>query len=103
MDVTKKQYATYLRQWQEHCSEQKINPFSTTVSQGINLLGDLYEKQKLSCSALNTARSALSFVIFPPESSTFGNHPLVCRLLRGAFAARPSLPRYKSIWNVVIV
>ena len=102
MDVTKKQYATYLRQWQEHCGEQKISLFSTTVSQGINFLGDLYEKQKLSCSALNTAMSALSLVIFP-ESSTFGNHPLVCRLLRGAFAARPSLPRYKSMWNVAIV
>ena len=45
MDVTKKQYATYLRQWQEHCSEQKINPFSTTAWQGINFLGD-YTKSR---------------------------------------------------------
>ena len=102
-DGTKKQFATYLRQWQEHCCEQKINPFSATVSQGINFLGDQYEKQKLSYSALNTARSALSLVILPPEGSTFGNHPLVGRLLRGIFTTRPSLPRYKSVWDVAIV
>ena len=53
-----------------------LSDFSATVSQGINFLADLYEKQKLSYSALNTARSALSLVIFPPESPTFGNHPL---------------------------
>ena len=100
---TKKQYTTYLRQWEKYCSEQNIDPVSATVTQGINFLGDLYEKQHLSYSALNTARSALSLVIFPPEGSTFGNHPLVCQLLRGVFTARLSLPRYQDIWDVAIV
>ena len=32
-----------------------------------------------------------------------GQHPLVSRLLRGAFNERPPLPRYSSFWNVDIV
>ena len=34
------------------------------------------------------------------EKTTFGAHPLVCRFLRGVFAERPSLPRYKTIWHI---
>lgn len=70
------------------------------MTQGINFLSELYEKNNLSYSAMNTARSALSLVIFPPDSCTFGAHPLVCRLLKGVFTTRPSLPRYHCVWDV---
>lgn len=36
-----------------------------------------------SYSSLNTARSALSTVILLPNGNTFGNNPLVTRLMRG--------------------
>jgi hypothetical protein len=71
--------------------------------QGINFLGELYEKSNLSYSAMNKARSVLSSVIFPPEGFTFGNHPLVCRLLKGVFTTRPSLRRYHCVWDVATV
>ena len=32
-----------------------------------------------------------------------GKHPLVARVLKGAFHARPPLPRYTTTWNVQIV
>ena len=32
-----------------------------------------------------------------------GKHPLVPRLLEGAFHARPPLPRYTRTWNVQVV
>ena len=32
-----------------------------------------------------------------------GKHPLVARLLKGAFHARPPLPRYTDTWNVQVV
>ena len=32
-----------------------------------------------------------------------GKHPLVSRLLKGAFHARPPLPRYTRTWNVQVV
>lgn len=77
---TQKQYKSYLQRWELYCREQKINPVSASVIDGINFFGDLYQK-KLSYSAINSACSALSTVIFPTEGGTFGNHPLVARFL----------------------
>ena len=57
----------------------------------------------LSYSGINTARSALSTVIFLPDGGSFGNHPLVSRFLKGVYESRPSLPRYKDIWDVSVV
>ncbi len=34
------------------------------------------------------------------ELVKFGEHPLVCRYLKGVFELRPTLPRYTEIWNV---
>ena len=100
---TRKQYSTYLRQWEQYCCTREINNFSATVMQGINFLSELYQKSNLSHSAMNTAHSALSSVIFPPEGCMFGNHPLVCRLLKGVFTTRPSLRRYHCVWDVATV
>lgn len=63
---------------------------------------ELY-KQGVGYSAINTARSALSLVITPADKTTFGEHPLVTRFLKGTFELRPSLPRYSTIWDVGIV
>ena len=99
---TKKQYSSYLRRWEQYCSEREISPISATVVDGVNFLGELYQKG-LSYSAINTARSALSTVIHPAEGCTFGNHPLVSHFLKGDFTARPALPRYHSAWDVAVV
>ena len=99
---TQKQYQSYLTRWQQYCGEQQIDPVSSTVTDGLNFLAELYGKE-LSYNALNTARSALSTVIFPPEGGTFGDHPLVTKFLKGVFDMRPSLPRYQEIWDVSIV
>jgi len=99
---TQKQYKSYLQRWELYCGEREINPVSSSVIDGLNFLSELYQKQ-LSYSAINTARSALSNVIFPPEGCTFGNHPLVTKFLRGVYTTRPSLPRYQEIWDVSIV
>ena len=99
---TQKQYKSYLQRWELYCRKQKINPLSASVVDGINFLADLYQKS-LSYSAINTACSALSTVIFPADGGTFGNNPLVTRFLKGVFTVRPSLPRYQEIWDVSTV
>ena len=38
-----------------------------------------------------------------PDGGTFGTNPLVCRLLKGVFQLKPSLPRYNTIWDVKTV
>ena len=53
-----------------------------------------------SFAALNTAKSALASVSVLQENQSFGNQPLVSRFLKGTFATRPALPKYKEVWDV---
>ena len=99
---TQKQYRTYLERWKLFCTSRKVNPLCGTITNGIDFLGKQY-KCGLTYSSLKTARCALSIVILLPNRNTFGNHPLVTRLVKGVFELRPTLPRYNSIWNLSTV
>ena len=69
------------------------------VEQVIEFLTLLYRKG-LGYSAINTARSALSSIIFQENGLPMGEHPLIRRFLKGIFELRPSLPKYNFIWDV---
>ena len=69
------------------------------LDQAIEFLAILFELG-LGYSALNTARLALSTILPLFNDIKFGQHPLVCRFLKGVYEQRPALPRYKAIWNV---
>lgn len=99
---TGKQYATYLSQWVTYCKNKQLDVTHATINDGLDFLTLLY-KQGVGFSAINTARSALSSAITPADKTTFGEHPLVTRFLKGTFELRPSLPRYTTIWDVGIV
>jgi hypothetical protein len=58
------------------------------VEQGIDFLANLFE-QKLSYSAINTARSALSVILTPKDGTSFGENRLVYRFLKGVFEIKP--------------
>ena len=55
------------------------------------------------CSAINTARSALSSYITLENGTCVGQHPLVSRLMKGIFQEKPPRPKYTEIWDVSIV
>ena len=99
---TKEQYKPFIAKWEKYCSQRQISPFSTTIEQGINFLAELYQTG-IGYSAPNTARCALSTVCFTSDHYTFGQHPLVCRFIKGIFECRPSLPRYQESWDVTVV
>lgn len=99
---SKQQYKPFITKWEQYCSQRKINPFSATIEHGINFLAELYQTG-IGYSALDTARCALSTVCFTSEHYTFGQHPLVCRFIKGIFECRPSLPRYQETWDVTVV
>jgi len=65
-------------------------------------LTEQYEKG-LSASAIGTHRSALSIFLSKVEGYSIGEHPLVCRFMKGIKNIRPALPRYKSTWDCNIV
>ena len=98
-DSTKSQYETYLKQWDAYCLHRFKHPITADYSVALEFLNALRQKG-LSYSAINTARSALSTIMKADEHGCdFGSHKLVVRFMKGVFNARPSLPRYASIWD----
>lgn len=39
-------------------------------------------------------------ILTDSEHITVGNHPLVKWFMKGVYNQKPSLPRYKSVWDV---
>ena len=95
-----KSYDTYIKKWQEFVDINKIvSPSHVDLA---NFLAGLY-KTGVSHSTINLARSAVSAYLNKPGSDSVGSHPVVCRLLKGVFEKRPSLPRYMETWDVDVV
>ncbi|XP_029181542.2 uncharacterized protein LOC114949304 [Acropora millepora] len=65
----------------------------------MDVLAFLHTQLHLSYSALNTARSALSCVI-SIDMVPVGQHPLVCRFVKGAFERKLPSRKYYAIWDV---
>ena len=69
----------------------------------LKFLEHLYFGEGLGYSALNTARSAVSLVTDLLTNNPIGRHNMVCRFMKGVFNERPSMPRYKTTWDIDIV
>ena len=65
----------------------------------MNFLADLFDKG-YQYRSLNSYCSAISSAHDKIDGVPVGQHPLVTRLLAGAFNSRPPQPRYTSTWNV---
>ena len=68
----------------------------------IEFLSDLF-KSGLQYSTLNTYRSAISSTIPSFGSTPLGQHPLVCKFMKGTFNSRPPQPKYNHTWDVSLV
>ena len=78
---------------------REIDPFQATVGQVSNFLAERFE-DGLEYATLNVYRSALSAFHPPIEGYKVGQHPVVSRLLHGAFNENPPRPRYTDTWEV---
>ena len=97
---TKSQYSPHIVRWVNHCTSKGIDPFNASVVQGAEFLVEYFHSSTNEYSSLNTARSALSAVIAPVNGITFGKQPLICRLLKGIFREKPTLPKYTVTYDV---
>jgi hypothetical protein len=82
---THKQYSLYLTKWQSYCENEGLSMFDPGMMHAVEFLGSLYESG-LSYSAINTARSALSSILPTENGITFGDHPLICRTMKGVLS-----------------
>ena len=68
----------------------------------MNYIGVLFDKG-LQYRTINCARSALSSTLQPIDGYNVGQHPLITRMMKGVFNARPPVPKKYSSWSVLTV
>ena len=87
------------KQWDSWCTEWKVDPFSCSVKQFLDILTCLF-KGVLQYQSINTIRSAVSMTCDHVEGVPMGKYPLVSRPLKGIHILRPPQPRYVTTWDV---
>ena len=94
------QYSLHINRWMIFCVENNVDPVKADVRMGAEFLTQYFYQTTVDYSSRNTARSALFTIIEPTNGVTFGNHPLIKRLLKEIFKERPTLPRYAVTYDV---
>ena len=95
-------YDSLFRKWVEWCGQRDSDPVSGPVSEVVNFLAHLYN-EGYQYRSLNAYRSAISSVHERVDGYEVGQHPLVSRVMKGAFNLRPPQPRYEATWDVTTV
>jgi len=98
---TKKQYLSYIRRWHTYCTRRKISHLCADEKVIVDFLAELFG-EGLGYGVINTARSALS-TFLDHNGLTVGKLPLIHKFMKDIFKLKPSVPRYKLIWDVNIV
>ena len=99
---TESTYSTAWRQWDRWCFERSLDPVSAPLSGILDFLYEQFQTGK-QYRTINTIRSAISMTHTDVDGSRIGQHPLVCRFLKGVFNCRPPLPKYTHTWDVDVV
>lgn len=99
---THKTYESSWNRWCRWCSGRQIDPFSSSISDILIFLTDVFN-EGLAYRSLNVLRSAISSTHPKIDGFSVGQHPYVTRLLKGALNKRPPKPRYSHTWNVDIM
>ena len=99
---TIRQYQVYIKKWYTLCVQKNWDKWNPKLNQPVFFLTQLFESG-LSYSAINAARSALSNILPQYDNVPFGQHEVVCRILKGMYNKRPQRSRYTSTWDVDIV
>ena len=88
-EKTNSNYISSWKKWEEWCRNRSVRPFSADIQSVLEFLTVQFEEYR----SLKCYRSVKGFPV--------GQHPLVCRLLKGVFNLRPPCPRYAVTWEVM--
>ena len=93
---TNKQYDGTLRRWGEFCHPRQIHPITPHVNDVVEFLSFLYDTGR-RYGVIATARSTLGIFLHIPGVPVLANHPLVQKVVKGAYNSRPPAPHYVVI------
>ena len=95
-------YNSAWKKWAAWCEPRNEDPFSTSVGSFLGFLAHQFSVGR-EYRSLNVYRSAVSSTHLPVEGFPIGQHPLISRLLKGAFNECPPKPKYSGTWDVAKV
>ena len=84
------------------CNEWGSDSIHGPIEELVNFLARLFS-EGYQYHSLNTYRSTIASIHVPIDGMSIGQHPMVTRLLKGVFHARPPLPRYSMMWDISTV
>ena len=96
---TTRAYNSNWGQWTSWCSDRQIDPFRSSMVEVVYYLTERFHSGD-NYRTLISRRSAISAFHITIEGEKVGQHPLVCKLLKALFNARPPQPRYVIQWDV---
>ena len=85
---TNSSYNSLFSKWASWCEQRNRDPTAGPVEDVVNFLAELYA-EGYQYRSLNAYRSAISSIHERVEGQSVGQHPLVSRLLKGAFNQNP--------------
>lgn len=101
-DKTNTSHNSLFAKWADWCEQRNRDPTARPVEDVVNFLTELFTRG-YQYRSLNAYCSAISSIHQFFDGQSIGQHPLVCRLLKGAFNQNPPMPRYSHFWNVGVV
>ena len=85
---TRKQYQSAWSTWEQWCASHSVGTTTVTVEKLLTYLQHLFSRG-LAWISLNVHHSAISSILETHKPTPIGQHPLVCRFLKGVFNRRP--------------
>ena len=96
---TRRQYQAVWKEWSKFCQNESMDPTSICVESMLGYLQYLFDKG-FAWRSIGVHRSALSSILEAHKPVPVGQHPLVCRFVRGVFNKRPPSVRVVPTWDI---
>ena len=96
---TRRQYQAVWKEWSKFCQNESMDPSSICVESMLGYLQYLFDKG-FAWRSIGVHRSALSSILEAHKPVPVGQHPLVCRFVRGVFNKRPPSVRVVPTWDI---
>ena len=96
---TRLQYQAVWKEWSKFCQNESMDPTSICVESMLGYLQYLFDKG-FAWRSIGVHRSALSSILEAHKPVPVGQHPLMCRFVRGVFNQRPPSVRVVPTWDI---
>jgi hypothetical protein len=101
-NTTSAAYQSAWNGWHNWCIQQGADPMSPSLAKVLEFLSWQVGEGK-AYRTVNVSRSMLSSTLGKIDGFDIGKHPLVVKLMKGAYNKKPPVPRYTGFWDINLV